>query len=220
MYRQQNLNQKGVNMYEIQRLVKDFIQDKGIKKSEFVKKLGYTNLSKGCRNLQDFLEGDLSLHFIITHLHLAMEVDKAVIAKAMQVTEEEIEQERLQEREKRRACFKPILYVYTERRIPSWILACAMCGFHRFKRIALPDNFNELSRKSQNEIIKEKIAESMAQNNGTIITFGKILHYILQDDFDDTPEERRAFDTQGKEITHIAVEQKCIFHQEAVFSMR
>ncbi len=87
-------------MYEIQRLVKDFIQTKGIRKSDFVKKLGYTNLSKGCRNLQHFLEGDMSCQFIITRLYLAMEVDKTMIDNVMRVTDEEIRQGRMKEIEK------------------------------------------------------------------------------------------------------------------------
>jgi hypothetical protein len=214
------MNQKGVSMYEIQRLVKDFIQRNGIRKSEFVNKLGYTNLSKGCRNLQHFLEGDLSCHFILSRLHLAMEVDKTVIDNAMRVTDEEIRQERMKEIEKMRICFKPILYVYTERRIPSWIFACALSGAHRHKRIALPDKFNLLSRKNQDDIIKEKIAQSMNQDEGRIFTFGNILHYILQTDFDDIPEERRVFDTNGNEVTEIPPEQKRIFQQEAVLSLK
>ncbi len=60
----------------------------------------------------------------------------------------------------------------------------------------------------------------MNQDGGRIFTFGKILHYILRTDFDDIPEERRVFDTQGNELEGIHGEQKCIFQQEAVFSLK
>ncbi len=44
-------------MYAIQKYVLEKMKEKNLKKGEFVKRLGYSNISKGCRRFDLFLAG-------------------------------------------------------------------------------------------------------------------------------------------------------------------
>jgi hypothetical protein len=48
---------RGNLMYAIQKYVLEKMKEKNLKKGEFVKRLGYSNISKGCRRFDLFLAG-------------------------------------------------------------------------------------------------------------------------------------------------------------------
>jgi len=188
-------------MYAIQKYVLEKMKEKHLGKGEFVKRLGYSNISKGCRRLDSFLAGEEYPENIISNLHTALDVDKNVINELLRETEiefqKEMEEERLKRDEEGRKNFVPYLYCHTERRIPSPIFVCAILGADRLRFRKLPLNFNTLSPKKQNKIRIDVIKDTLSRYGGGIPTFGRIICFTERLYFDDNIAERKVYNING-----------------------
>jgi len=184
-------------MYAIQEYVIRTMREKGLKRSEVVKRLGYTNVAKGCRRLDQLLQDLEYNRTIMNNLHAALGVPKHRVQEKLEETARELEQERLQEEERERRVFVPYLFCQTERRIPSPIFVCAILNAERMKFMYLPPDYNQRSASQQEEIRRALIAIRLGKNDGKIPSFGKITCFTLRREYDDREEEREVYDLEG-----------------------
>lgn len=184
-------------MYAIQEYVIGTMREKGLKRSEVVQRLGYTNVAKGCRRLDQLLHNLEYNSKLINNLHVALGVTRQEVEAKLAETAREIEQERLREEERERRVFVPYLFCQTERRIPSPIFICAILNAESMKFIYLPPDYNRRSAAEQEEIRRAVIAERLRKNDGKIPSFGKITCFTLRRAYDDTEEEREVYDLEG-----------------------
>lgn len=184
-------------MYAIQEYVIRTMREKGLKRSEVVQRLGYTNVAKGCRRLDQLLHNLEYNRTIMNNLHVALGVTRQEVQEKLEETAREIEQERLQEEERERRVFVPYLFCQTERRIPSPIFVCAILNAVSMKYVYLPPDYNQRSDSEQEEIRRALIAEKLGKNDGRIPSFGKITCFTLRRAYDDSEEEREVYDLEG-----------------------
>ncbi len=184
-------------MYAIQEYVIGTMREKGLKRSEVVQRLGYTNVAKGCRRLDQLLHNLEYNSTIMNNLHVALGVTRQEVEAKLAETAREIEQERLQEEERERRVFVPYLFCQTERRIPSPIFVCAILNAVSMKYVYLPPDYNRRSDSEQEEIRRALIAGRLQKNDGKIPSFGKITCFTLRRFYDDTEEEREVYDLEG-----------------------
>mgnify|MGYP001503075230 CR=1 FL=1 len=117
-------------MYAIQKFVIQKMNERKLKRSDVAKRCGYTNISKGCRRLDEFLK-QLELNpKIINNLHHALDVSESEIQEKLNETWQEIDSER-------RKSFVPYIFCQTELNRPSQIFVCAIIGAAQMRFIYL-----------------------------------------------------------------------------------
>ena len=173
------------------------MKELNLARKDMPSRLGYTNISKGMRKLEQFLEAAEPHQLIEEQLPSALELPEEIVREAIEKTRRLIKEA---EEAARRAAFRPHLYVVTERDIPSQICICGMVGGHRYKIVKLPEDFNELPPERQDLLIRTGNNESIQRENGSMNFFGKILYYVLLRDYDEEVEDRLVYDTTGTEI--------------------
>ena len=105
----------------------------GLSTSDLVRRLGYRNIPKGLRRLEQVCTGDLKgRDDLIRALPDALEVDRDVVEVAIRETEERLREVHQQAW---RASFFPHAIILTERTIPSPIFVAAVIGIDRILRI-------------------------------------------------------------------------------------
>ena len=183
-------------MYSIQKFVLQKIKEKGLTSATFVQSMCYKNVSKGCRHLDEFINDNQCKPQFLIMMKKAINAD-AEFEQSMFETEKELRAERERRRDIERKNFIPFLFVQTERNLPSPIFACAILGADRMKKIELHVDFTKMSEAEQDEIRRERIAESMAKREGSIPTFGHIVCFTQKLDYDDVENEREVYDLNG-----------------------
>jgi len=191
-------------MYAIQEFVLQKMNEKGITRTDLIKRAGYSNITKGIRRLDSFLAGDEYPQFLIENLHTAIVEPKELIIEKLRITDlqikEQDEQERLKREDFERRSFVPYLFCHTENKIPSQIFVCAILGADRLRFQKLPYNFNSLSPEEQTSARNQVIKYILAKYNGMIPTFGKITCFTQRLYYDDTPESREVYGLNGEKI--------------------
>mgnify|MGYP000863233842 CR=1 FL=1 len=202
-------------MYAIQKFVMQVMNEKGIRKSELAKRLGYKNIAKGCRRIDDFL---LKLELnrnIIDNLHGALDVSETLLQENLQETRRELEVERLKQEEVERRNFIPFLFCHTVERIPRQITICGLIGADRMRFINLPREFNTLPEFEQDDILRKLIEEKISKYNGCVPTFGKITCFTLKRSYDEEERFREVYDLSGNRIPCPADECRKIYEGRA-----
>ena len=198
-------------MYAIHRFLQETMKQKKISKKELAQRLGYNNISKGIRRIDEFLEKATLNEYIVYNLHSALDEPKEKILGKLEETKEEIvreiqkqEEEKRQKQEEERKNFKPFLYCVTEYPKPSPIFICAMTQSFLLKKVALPSTFNELSIEAKQKAIKDAIKEHhnfVGQKwHGRIPAYGKILTYTLVVEYDYNEEDLPVYAIDGSII--------------------
>jgi len=163
-------------MYSIQEFVLEIMKQKNITTKELAKRLGYSNITKGIRRINAFLQYDEYNATIIDNLHSALDVPKDVIAKKLEETRQQIEKERENN-------FKPFLYCVTTYQVPSPIFVCAITRSYELKKVELPHNFNDLTEEQKmltiQQAIKEHNEKVYNKYGGIIPAYGAIHAYTL-----------------------------------------
>lgn len=207
-------------MYSIQKYVKSKMKEKSIKKSDLVKRAGYSNISRGCKRFDSFMKGESYPDIIMKNLAASLEVPEEelnkVIAESKMEMERDIERNRSRQNDMDRRNFSPYLYCHTERRIPSPIFVCAILGADRMKKIKLPEYFLILSEEERDAERRELIKETMMRYDGIIPGFGSILCFTERLSFDDEENERRVYNLKGDLIENPPPEFKKIHEGKAV----
>jgi transcriptional regulator with XRE-family HTH domain len=195
-------------MYAIHKFLQETMKQKKLSKKELARRLGYNNISKGIRRIDEFLEKATLNEHIIYNLHSALDEPKAKILEKLEETKEEIaleihkqEEEKKQKEKEERKNFKPFLYCVTEKPKPWPIFISALTQSYLLKKVNLPNNFNELSHEQKQNAMKDVIKEHynfiQQRWSGIIPAYGKILAYTFVPTYDYNEEDLPVYTIDG-----------------------
>ena len=125
----------------------------GINRGDLARLCGYANVSKGMRRLDALCAGDLhsaSGNAIVTALPSALNLDAAVIQKAIAETDAIIQEAARNAREAYIASLVPSAWLLCEHSVPTQIVLFGITGsYERWTRIKLDTNKPPLTYPSQ-----------------------------------------------------------------------
>jgi hypothetical protein len=158
----------------IDELLTERIAQLRLKKSEVVRRWGYSNIGKGLRRLDQLRVGSFLLdEKLLSRLAAAVELPEPAIKDAIAATQYKLEQEEkgAKYREWLAWCarFKPHAILRTERKIPSPIFVVAFVGAENILRL----DFDYT--KPQDQWVEEVISK-LPQD---VIAFGKVTGFFI-----------------------------------------
>jgi hypothetical protein len=177
------------------RLIRGRMNDLGVRSGRLAARLGYRNISKGARRLEEVCRGDLvGKQQLLANLPGALGLPDDVVAAAIEETRQEVERARQAELERAEAewrrRFRPHALITTEREVPSPIFLAVFIGPEVLKRVdfdpALPV---EVIHQREQEVLRRRLG----QWNGEIIAFGKATGYVLNWE----PDRAERYDLAG-----------------------
>jgi hypothetical protein len=160
----------------------------GMSKKDIVIKMGYKNVTKGLRRLQNVLNGGSKDEQFLVKLSQVLSFPVEEIIKIRSDYEYRVAKE----------VFRPHLLAVTSNHIPSPIFVGAMVAHQRF--IYFEDDFLELEYIDQLARVSGHVIAHMVKQDGRIPAFGRIKYYILQRAYDEAKSDRLFFDTSGSLI--------------------
>jgi hypothetical protein len=175
----------GDSQYPISRLVQRLIIESGLRRSEFVARIGYSNTAKGLRRLDTLLQfgevNEVLLHRIVD----AFRPDPGELEKALSETVEMHERdhtEAVHEAEERlRRRFRSFIWIHSENGAHSFFSAI---GERQIKVLWMPDGFEQLSKPEQLAAVQRRIRQHFRETGGKYQGFGAILRYQWAETFD------------------------------------
>lgn len=177
-------------MYSIGILIKSTIQNKGIKKVDVVKGLGYRNITKGLRRLNDCIQGEgkCSKKFL-REVAGVLGIKEQVLDEAIEKTEDECRLEREEAARRReiyaRKNFKPYIYIKTSETRPKSIGIVAFAGAAVYKCVGLPEEISSWPIERQIREVSKTVKRNYRERNGHSGQFGKITGYIYYRTYDE-----------------------------------
>ncbi len=121
----------------LEKLIHQRMQDLGITRSDLVRRMGYANVAKGCRRIDQICCGHVEMaKNLRVELSQGLEVRVEVVDKAKEVTRTE---QIAAEDKAYRESFKPHAVMLTEETVPSQITLYAMTGGARHRIIRFED---------------------------------------------------------------------------------
>ena len=140
----------------IARLIRKRTQDLGITRGELARRMGYANIAKGCRRIDQVCHGQVETAVRMRDaLVRGLGVDVEVVDKAIERTRAEVI---AAEEKAYRESFRPHAVILTERKIPSQITFYAMTGGARHRIIPMkegssPETFEQQARKGLPDVV-------------------------------------------------------------------
>lgn len=182
--------------YPISVLLNKLLNESDSTRSEFLKNLGFKNISKAIRKLDLLMlngHGDSSFVKKLIEFYPKKKIE---ILKALSETHKQLEAEEFIEtariEEEGRKNFNPYIYIETERSVPSPIFAAALIGRKaKFIDIKLKD--------MTLENVQSTAQQHFIRNKGASICFGRIIGYRYVDTYDTSVK----LDTEGNIIESI-----------------
>jgi hypothetical protein len=163
----------------------------GLSRGEFAKRLGYKNIAKGIRRIDDLCEGNIEgTKQFIEVLPQALETSAEIVTLAPDQTVREIELAEQQKAEARdkiwRENFRPHAIILTERTVPSPIFVAAIIGNEKLLRIDLDATQGPVSFVRQ---VLDRLPEGVP-------AFGKPIGFVINY----SPDQAIRFDSNGQPI--------------------
>ncbi|HVJ06959.1 MAG TPA: hypothetical protein VM554_01105 [Acidisarcina sp.] len=186
----------------VSKLVAQIVSDSGLKRSAFVQTLGYKNLTKGSRNLDRLLHGNLNDQWCLKRVQEVYgrrkEFEKAFLEAAR------IEKEQRKEEAHDRLAhehFEPYIYVNHSLNTPTSITAAAFSGA-RWRYLDIPQHVRERSEEAQLGWVSWRVRRHFKESRGKLLLFGDITGY----EWVTYPDARVSLDIRGKcRITRFGV---------------
>jgi hypothetical protein len=146
----------------------------GITTAEIARRVGYRNIGKGVRRIDELCRGDFrAAPFIVGALPHALELPEDDVRQAIHATNDELdarERARIEEEERGyRAAFRPHVVWVTERLIPRPIFVAAIVGVETFLRFDLDTEQGE----------ETFVAQAISANPSWAGPFGKVVGFYL-----------------------------------------
>jgi hypothetical protein len=146
----------------------------GISSAEIARRVGYRNVSKGVRRIDELCRGDFrAANFIVGALPRALELPEDDVRRAIHATEDELdarERARLEEEDRGyRSAFRPHAVWVTERLVPRPIFVAAFLGVENLLRFDLDIEQGE----------ETFVAQAIAANPSWAGPFGKVVGFYL-----------------------------------------
>jgi len=161
-------------------------------KLNIVKKLGYKNLNKGLRRLDNFIQAGQCPESLREKLPTVLGLEPSAIQQAYELTltqqGEEKENARRNREEHERKTFRPHIWVKHELKNPPLGSICivAFIGIEHWKVITLPDDIAGLEWSEQFNTVREEIREHQSQEDVDRSMFGKVTGYLYRKTYDDS----------------------------------
>ncbi len=174
----------------IKKLVEHYLHRKEESKTDLVRQMGYRNINKGLRRLDECLATGRCTEVFLKTLARVLDTDLCMIRSALWETRRNVE---AREEASRRRHFRPHIRILHSLKVPVNITAVAFAGIHCFK--VIPTD-RELIRKSlweQIEEAREIIQQHFIRSEGRCPLFGRITGYRYFYSFDEWVE----LDTEG-----------------------
>ena len=186
-------------MYEIGKLISRIIGGDRAKRTQIVKRMGYTNLSKGYRRLDTLIRTGCIPSELLPKLAQALDTNLQTIGQALEETSVQ-KREEIELRDRR--SFRPHIFIKTSRSGPEVgnITMVALVGLAHFKHIQLPVGTTEKPMSNQLKTVREIIRWYYQEHNGRCLFFGEITGYTYRSTYDHAVE----FSIDGKLIEPFA----------------
>lgn len=179
-------------MYAISRLINDVISSSKHCKRNIVLSLGYQNINKGYRRLNNLIETGECPMSLKDMLPKALNLDEELVNTAFKLTaqqkvkEAELDRKRTEEYE--RKSFVPHIWIENELEFPSgakfWYVA--FLGIDKFKVLPLPENINDMDWELQESLVKKRILQHQKGINGDDAIFGRVKGYTYCQTYNDS----------------------------------
>jgi hypothetical protein len=180
--------------------MKEFIENrirelKFVKKQELFKAMGYVNVQKANRRLNELLQSHTAPEDFLEKLAQALKLDVMDI-RAFIDDFKKIESIRLSMRQ--RVYFRPHICAMCEHKRPQSILSAMGSNSLRFEYFDW--EINQKSMEEALEIVAESVKINYLKNEGKITSFGKILYYIFYRHYGESVESLIFLDIEGRRI--------------------
>ncbi len=165
-------------------LIRQRMQDLTITRGELARCMGYANIAKGCRRLDQICAGDVKMaENLRIELAQGLEVDAGVIDESIEYTRaKQISAEDKAYRES----FKPHAVILTEYKIPTQITFYAMTGGSRHRIISFKEGSNPETYAAQAREALPDVVPFLGRPTGYVINY--------------TPEFALKFNKEGRLI--------------------
>ena len=164
----------------LKQLIEKRLEELGIRRGELVRRMGYSNISKGCRRLDDLCEGDFAfVHNLRPMLVKGLAVEVEVVDATIREMVDKMDAEY-------RAAFEPFAVVLPERDRPSPIFAYVLGGGQESRII-------EFEEGSSPDTYKEQALRKMPDS---IIAMGRSTSVIVNY----SPDHAVEFDREGNKL--------------------
>ena len=150
-------------------LIRQRMQDLGITRGELARRMGYANVAKGCRRLDQICAGDVKIpENLRAELARGLEVDADVVNEAIEFTRaERIAAEARAYRES----FKPHAVILTERRIPTQITFYAITGGSGHRIIPMNEGSSPETFATQVREALPKVVPFLGRPTGYVVNY-------------------------------------------------
>lgn len=168
----------------LDQLIRQRLKELGITRGELARRLGYVNIAKGCRRIDQVCRGDVEMaEKLRDELVRGLEVDVELIDKAIEGTRAEVI---AAEDKAYRESFKPHAVMLTKRKHPSSITTYAVSGgaLHRmffFEEGSKPETYFAQAQEGLPDIVP---------------FFGPLTGYVINY----TPDYAEEFNKEGRLI--------------------
>jgi hypothetical protein len=172
-------------------LIRSRLTELGLSRGEFAKRLGYKNIAKGIRRIDDLCEGNIEgTKQFMEVLPQALETSAEIVTLALDQMVREIELAEQQKAEARdkiwRENFRPHAIILTQRTVPSPIFVAAIIGVEKLLRIDLDAAQGPVSFVRQ---VLDRLPE-------WVPAFGKPIGFVINY----SPDKAVRFDSNGQPI--------------------
>lgn len=171
----------------------------GLSQSEFIRDVGYKDISKGIRRLEQLYAGDVSkAQKLIQALPAMLAVSADAVNKAVEGTQQQLRESKQQLRESEnkawRRLFKPHAIILTERNRPEPMFVAGFIGVNRILRVDfdLTTGRSSYIHQALNGI-GQKLAEWKCR---TLPAFGRPTGVVVNY----TPDRAVVFNLEGKAL--------------------
>jgi hypothetical protein len=170
--------------YSISQLIARIVNESGLRRSAFVKSLGYKSVEGGLRKLDELLEQGRGDKGCLQRIMDAYRPDPGELERALAATDQMHQREHeaaareAEERQRRR--FRPFIWVHTADGAHS-VLSLM---FERKVKVLWLPGLEHLPESKQLETVQRRIREHYQEMGGKYAGFGQILKYRFADSFD------------------------------------
>jgi hypothetical protein len=166
--------------------------DSGLKLHEFVAAIGYSNIPKGIRAFQSFVNTGTGNPILLERLQASrLAIDSEVFLDALSQTDTQLrleqEEERAKNEEERARAFRPTCYPVPRLDPGAQITIFAITGEFKKYAIELPATIHSWSHEAQYSYTQSKIREHYRRHQGQIHFLGAIVSYLYHRSWNEPP---------------------------------
>jgi hypothetical protein len=180
---------------KLRNLIIGRMEELALSKRQLFEKMGRRNLNKASRHFHNLFEFHAGFSSFIEDLCEALELP---LSSVQDILNEYAEEERQKEIEYERSIFRPHIVCMCRNALPSPIFAGG-AAFHR-RFVYLDEEFMSADWETQKKLAKELILKHFQEENGAIIAFGPIIHYVMRLEYGLGLDFYHIFDIQGNYI--------------------